>query len=59
MGSPKLAKTVLWLAILVGGAISGMKYINAHPHAADLNRVQPQVNQPQGGQGGGHIVVIP
>jgi len=67
MGNPGIAKVMFWLALVVGGAILGMRYINQHPHAVDINKTNPGVYQPQGGGGGpanpqgggGNIVVVP
>jgi hypothetical protein len=61
MGNPGFAKTIFWIALLIAGAYFGMKYINEHPRAADIQKLQPGPARPQprGGNGGGNIVVIP
>jgi len=60
MGSPKFIKMVFWLAVLAGAAVFGVHWLQDNPHAADLQKVQPGVYQPQpANQGGNKIVVVP
>ena len=60
MGSPKFIKTLFFLVIVAGAAYFGMQWLRANPHAADLQKVQPGVYQPQpANQPGNKIVVVP
>jgi hypothetical protein len=53
-------KVILWIALLAVGVYFGAKWIQQNPHAADIQKTQPGVYQPQpAGQPGNNIVVIP
>jgi len=60
VGSPKFIKTLFWVAVLVGAAFFGVHWLQDNPHAADLQKTQPGVYQPQpANQPGEKIVVVP
>jgi hypothetical protein len=63
VGSPKFVKMVFWLAVLIGGGVLGVRWLQHNPHAADLQKTQPGVYQPQPpaqpGGNSGNMVVVP
>jgi hypothetical protein len=53
-------KIFLWLALIAGAVFFGAHWLQQNPHAADIQKVQPGVYQPQPAQQpGNNIVVIP
>ncbi len=63
MGSPKFVKIVFWMALLIGGAVYGIRYIERNPDVVDIRKTQPGVYRPQPapppGGNGGQIVTVP
>jgi hypothetical protein len=53
-------KIFFWIAVLAVGVYFGAHWLQENPHAADIQKVQPGVYQPQPPQQpGNRIVVIP
>lgn len=50
MGSPKLIKALIYLALLAGAAWAGVNYLRENPNSADIRRIQPPAYQLPGPQ---------